>query len=201
MTPFGSPVPSRFHIQHPGSGYGALVTVDIQPVLYAVACGGPPAAQLGAFVGFAQQQGWDVCVIATPDGTKFLDAGRLAELTGHPVRSQYKQPDDPDVLPPADAFVVAPATFSTINRLALGISDTLALGLLNEGLGAGLPIIAVPWPNAALARHPAFQRNVALLREWGVGVIFDPARIPGATGDPAVFPWGELRAVLPGLRR
>ena len=100
-------------------------------MLYVVACGGPPAAQLDAFTGFAQQHGWDVCVIATPDGTKFLDAERLAGLTGHPVRSQYKQPDDPDVLPPADAFVVAPATFSTINRLALGISDTLALGLLN----------------------------------------------------------------------
>jgi Flavoprotein len=177
------------------------VTADLQPVLYVVACGGPPAAQLDAFVGFAQQHGWDVCVIATPDGTKFLDARRLAELTGHPVRSQYKQPDDPDVLPPADAFVVAPATFSTINRLALGISDTLALGLLNEGLGAGLPIIAVPWPNAALARHPAFQRSVGLLREWGVQVIFDPARIPGAASDPAVFPWNELRAALAGLQR
>jgi len=176
------------------------VTADNQQVLYVVACGGPPAAQLDAFVGFAQQHGWDVCVIATPDGTKFLDAERLAELTGHPVRSQYKQPDDPDVLPPADAFVVAPATFSTINRLALGISDTLALGLLNEGLGAGLPIIAVPWPNAALARHPAFQRSVGLLREWGVRVIFDPGRIPGAAGDPAVFPWDELRAALAGLQ-
>jgi len=139
-------------------------------------------------------------VIATPDGTKFLDAERLAELTGHPVRSQYKRPDDPDVLPPADAFVVAPATFSTVNRLALGISDTLALGLLNEGLGAGLPIIVVPWPNAALARHPAFQRSVGLLREWGVRVIFDPARVPGAPGEPAVFPWSELRDALAGLQ-
>jgi phosphopantothenoylcysteine synthetase/decarboxylase len=165
-----------------------------------VACGGPPAAQLGDFVGFAQQRGWDVCVIATPDGAKFLDEGRLAELTGHPVRSQYKHPDDPDVLPPADAFVVAPATFSTVNRLALGISDTLALGLLNEGLGAGLPIIVVPWPNAALARHPAFQRSVGLLREWGVRVIFDPARVPGAPGGPAVFPWSELRDALAGLQ-
>ena len=78
-----------------------------------------------------------MCVIAAPDGMKFLDALRLAELTGHPVRSQYKQPDEPDVLPPADAFVVAPATFNTINKWALGISDTLALGLLNEATGLG----------------------------------------------------------------
>ncbi len=42
------------------------------PVLYVVACGGRPAGKLPAFVSFAQEQGWDVCVIATPDGTKFL---------------------------------------------------------------------------------------------------------------------------------
>jgi phosphopantothenoylcysteine synthetase/decarboxylase len=175
------------------------VETGARRVLYVVVGGGPPAGQLAEFIGFAQQQGWDVCVIATPDGTKFLDAGRLAELTGHPVRSQYKQPDDPDVLPPADAFVIAPATFNTINKLALGISDTLALGLLNEGLGAGLPIVAVPWPNAALARHPAFQRSMAALREWGVKMIFDPARLPQASEQPAVFPWLELHAEVMNL--
>lgn len=172
---------------------------DTRPVLYVVACGGPPAGRLADFVGFARRQGWDACVIATPDGTKFLDAGRLAELTGHPVRSQYKHPDEPDVLPPADAFVIAPATFNTINKLARGISDTLALGLVNEAVGRGLPIIAVPWPNADLARHPVFPRSVAALREWGIRVILDPARLPGAGSEPAVFPWDELRAELTNL--
>ncbi len=172
-----------------------------QPVLYIVACGGRPAGQLPAFVGFAQEQGWDVCVIATPDGTKFLDADLLARLTDHPVRSQYKQPDEPDVLPPADAFVVAPATFNTINKWAQGISDTLALGLLNEAVGLGLPMAAVPWPNVALARHPVFARSVATLREWGVTVILDPARLPGAGEDPPVFPWESLQAEALNLRR
>jgi hypothetical protein len=82
----------------------------------------------------ASQVGWDVCVIATPSGTKFVDAEQLARLTGHVVRHDYKQPDEPDVLPPADAMAVAPATFNTINKWAAGISDTLALGLLNEAL-------------------------------------------------------------------
>ena len=73
-----------------------------------------------------------MCVIATPDGTKFLDITQLAELTGHPVRVDYKHPDEPDVLPSPDAFVIAPATFNTINKLAAGISDTLALGLIAD---------------------------------------------------------------------
>ena len=131
---------------------------------------------------------------------KFLDAPDLAGLTGHPVRVRYKRPEEPDVLPPPDAFVIAPATFNTINKLAHGISDTLALGLLSEAIGLGLPIIAVPWPNVHLARHPVFRRSVPVLREWGVTVILDPARLPRASKEPAVFPWEELRAELARLR-
>jgi phosphopantothenoylcysteine synthetase/decarboxylase len=115
------------------------------------------------------------------------------------VRSQYKHPDEPDVLPAADAFVVAPATFNTINKWAQGISDTLALGLLNEATGLELPMAAVPWPNAALARHPVFRRSIATLAGWGVRIILDPDRLPDATAAPAVFPWDELRAELPQL--
>jgi phosphopantothenoylcysteine synthetase/decarboxylase len=155
-------------------------------LLYVIACGAPPAAELPGFVSWAQQQGWRVCVIATPYGSKFVDAARLAGLTGYPVRQDYKQPDEPDVLPfPPDAYVVAPATFNTVNKWASGISDTLALGLLNEGLLAGQPIIAVPFPNQALARHPAFQRSVSFLRDCGVQVIFDPQAYPLPSADRA----------------
>ena len=171
-----------------------------QSVLYVVACGGRPAGRLSDFVSFAQGESWDVCVIVTPDGTKFLDVAPLEQLTGHPVRVHYKHPDEPDVLPPPDALVIAPATFNTINKLANGISNTLALGLLNEAVGLGLPIIAAPWPSAQLARHPAFRRSVTALREWGVTVILDPARLPQASTEPAVFPWEELRAGLVNLR-
>ncbi len=188
---------------------------ETRPVLYVVACGAYPAGQLPAFVRDAQAQGWDVCVIATPNGIKFLDAGNLSGLTGHPVRVRYKRPDEPDVLPSPDALVVAPATFNTVNKWAQGISDTLALGLLNEAVGLGLPMIVVPWPNAALAAHPVFARSVAALREWGVTLLLDPNRLPPAParrltgpGDTpvaepvpaATFPWDELKALLPSLR-
>jgi phosphopantothenoylcysteine synthetase/decarboxylase len=132
-------------------------------VLYVIACGGRPAGDLPAFVEEAQANGWEVCVIATPSALKFMDLDHLANLTGHVVRYDYKQPDEPDVLPPPDAIVVAPATFNTVNKWAAGISDTLALGILNEALGLGLPVIAVPFPNIALARHPAFRRSMANL--------------------------------------
>jgi len=123
-------------------------------------------------------------------GMRFLDADLLRDLTGHPVRQDYKQPDDPDVLPSADAFVVAPCTFNTINKLAAGISDTLALGLLNEGVGAGLPVI-LRLAQQQLAKHPAFPRSVEVLRESGVRFVLDPKaypnRPPGARR--LAFPW------------
>jgi phosphopantothenoylcysteine synthetase/decarboxylase len=160
-------------------------------VLYVVVCGGQPAVGLVPFVERALAAGWDVCVVATPAGTRFIDTGLLARLTGHPVRSEYKRPDEPDVLPPADAFVVAPATFNTVNKLAAGISDTLALGLLNEGLGAGRPILLVPAVNEPLSRHPAFVAALARLRSWGIRVVFDSE----ATSLP--FPWDRLVEELP----
>ncbi|WP_433361325.1 flavoprotein [Streptosporangium sp. CA-115845] len=174
-----------------------------KPVLYVIACGGRPAAELPSLVGHAQAQGWTVCVVTTPSGTKFVDTTRLAQLTGYPVRSDYKRPEEPDVLPPADAMAVVPATFNTMNKWAQGISDTLALGLLNEALGLGLPLVAVPWPNIALARHPAFANSLALLREWGVRVIFDVERLPAPnSGEPgaATFPWDELCEELQEVR-
>jgi phosphopantothenoylcysteine synthetase/decarboxylase len=175
-----------------------------QPVLYVVACGGRPAGDLPPFITATQAAGWHACVIATPSALKFMDLPALAQLSGHPVRYDWKQPDEPDALPPADAFVIAPATFNTINKMATGASDTLALGLLNEAIGMQLPIIAVPTPNMKLARHPAFDNSVALLRSWGVEVMFDPKRWPlpePNMGAPAadLFPWADLAKTVTAL--
>jgi hypothetical protein len=171
------------------------------PVLYVIACGARPAADLSAFVMWSTGQGWDTCVIVTPAALRFADMDRLAELTGHPVRSDYKRPEDPDVLPPADAFAVAPCTFNTVNKWAAGISDTLALGLLNEGLSSGAPITAVPNPNVTLAQHPAFLRNIEFLRGCGVQVLFDPGQYPLPTpnlGEASrdLFPWDALKVIV-----
>jgi hypothetical protein len=85
-----------------------------QPVLYAIVTGSPAARDIGKLVDLAHGDGWDVCVIASPDGYRFIDADTLATTTGHTVRHRYKEPDAPDVLPPADAMVVAPITCNSL---------------------------------------------------------------------------------------
>jgi phosphopantothenoylcysteine synthetase/decarboxylase len=174
-------------------------------VLYVVACGGRAAGDLADHLPGWQVDGWETCVIATPSALKFIDPTRLQAITGHIVRHDYKQPDEPDVLPPADAMAIAPATFNTINKMAHGSSDTLALGMLNEAIGLGRPIVAVPTPNVALAQHPAFVASVGALRGWGVELLLDPKLYPLPVpnmGPPAakLFPWGALRERLRALR-
>ena len=154
----------------------------------------------------AQDDGWDVCVVSTPDGLKFLDMPAMVSLTGHPVRHRYKDPGDPDVLPLPDAVAAVPATVNTINKWAAGIADTLALGLLVESLGRGLPMVTMPYTNEAMAAHPAFGESLRRLRSWGVRVLYgdEVYRLhPPGAGEHTLhgFPWhlvvGELRHPSP----
>src|SRR5438309_11004897 len=142
-----------------------------RPVLYIVTCATPVARQVGTLVDLAHAERWDVCVIATPSAVKFMNVGELYLKTGHVVRFDYKRPEEPDVLPPPAAIIVAPASFNTINKWAAGIADTLALGLITEGLGLGLPLVAIPSLNSAQAKHPAFERSLQQLQACGVQFV------------------------------
>jgi phosphopantothenoylcysteine synthetase/decarboxylase len=177
------------------------MTTSAERVLYIVTCATPAARDVGTLVRLAQDAGWTVCVIATPLATRFIDQAALEELTGFPVRSDYKQPSTPDVLPPATAITVGGASSNTINKWAAGISDTLALGLLTEGIGLGLPLVALPFLNTAQAAHPAFNRSVQVLRQAGVTILLGGE---GYTPHPPHqgsiylprYPWDKaLRAV------
>jgi phosphopantothenoylcysteine synthetase/decarboxylase len=127
-------------------------------------------------------------------GLRFVDTVALERLTGYPVRSEYKEPGTPDVLPSPDAIIVAPATVNTISKWALAVCDTLALGILVEAIGKQVPVVALPFTNRAHAAHPAFQEHIGKLRSWGVEVLFGqevyPLHEPG-TGSRHLhlFPW------------
>jgi phosphopantothenoylcysteine synthetase/decarboxylase len=155
-------------------GQPASSSAGPRGVLYALVCGAPRARDIGELVTRAQAGGWTVCVVATPQALPFFDVTGIEELTGYPVRSSYKHPGEPDVLPSADAMIACPVTFNTLNKWALGISDTLVLGLLTEAAGLNLPLVAGPSLNNAQEQHPAFRRSVTALREMGVHVLYGP---------------------------
>ncbi|MFC5888728.1 flavoprotein [Kitasatospora aburaviensis] len=181
--------------------------------LYVIGSAAPPVRRIAHGIRLAQAAGWDTCLVLTPyahrwaveDPDPSLGFGieQLQELTGHPVRWQYKLPSQQDVLPPADAFLSVPLTFNTLNKWADGHSDTLAVGLLTEALGLAHrpPIVALPHWNDAQAAHPVVARNVAALRGANVNVLlggeagFHPH--PPGRSRPDTYPWEAAIAALP----
>ncbi|MFF9817164.1 flavoprotein [Streptomyces sp. NPDC014006] len=174
-----------------------MTTPEKQPFLYVVVCAAGVAGDVGKLITAAQGQGWEVGVVATPQGLGFIDAEAVEAQTGYPIRSAWRRPGDPRPLPPADAIAVAPATFNTINKWAAGISDTLALGILCEAYGMGTPIAVLPCLNAAQAAHPAYRQNLERLREMGVRIGgHEPPRGSEAGGGVFAFRWEEALELL-----
>lgn len=167
-------------------------------MLCVVVCGAGPAAEAGTLVELALADGWSVLVVATRSALPFLDVDALEARTGRPVRSAYGVPGQPRQASAATAtaVLVAPATFNFVNKLAAGIADDYALGVVAEAIGMGKPIAVLPWVNDALANRAPFRRAVADLREEGVTVIYGTHE-PGDGDDRfADFPWaGGLDAV------
>jgi hypothetical protein len=122
-----------------------------------------------------------------------MDVPKLEAQTGRPVRSEYRSPGDPRS-PRADAIIVAPATYNTINKWADGISDTYALGLLAEAPGLAIPVVVLPFVNSALADRTAFKKSVKVLRGEGVRILLGPGEFephPPGSGIERIadFPW------------
>jgi phosphopantothenoylcysteine decarboxylase len=159
-------------------------------VLYLIICAAPPAQQMHEFIPSLQSVGWDVCVITTPQATRWINITGLETLTGHVVRTDYKLPGEADPLPKAHAILVMPATFNTVNKWAQGIDDNLASSLLCECLGRGTPpIVLVPCLKMDLVRHPTFSKSIALLRECGISILHEPERYP----SPLMVPQEKKR--------
>ncbi|MEU0659856.1 flavoprotein [Streptomyces lavendulocolor] len=163
-----------------------------RPFLYVVVCAAGVAPGVGTLISAAQDRGWDVGVVATPLAMGFIDPAAVEARTGHPIRSAWRRPGEPRPLPDPDAVAVAPATFNTLNKWAAGMSDTLALGILCEAYGAGVPTAVLPCLSAAQAAHPAYRRSLDVLRGMGVRVGGPDPERPG----PGGFPWEEALDLL-----
>ena len=157
-------------------------------LVYIVVCAAPPAARAGEFVELGRRRGLELAVVASPDALPFMDVEGLERATGYPVRSRWRRPDEPSSVPDADAVVVAPATFNTLNKWVAGIADTVASGTVSEYLGRSVPMVVAPCVNPDLSRHPTFRSNLRVLAEWNVTVLFDDA----APRSDRMVPWERI---------
>jgi phosphopantothenoylcysteine synthetase/decarboxylase len=111
-----------------------------------------------------------VITMTTPNAARVIAPRDLAVIPGNQLVESYF---DAAILPrpPDGLVVVAPCSFNSLNKLAGGIADNLAMSLTAEAIGRQTPVIVAVSVNLPLLRHPRCQASMATLREWGVSVI------------------------------
>lgn len=123
------------------------------------------------------KKGAEVQIVITPAGKEFITPITLSALTSKPVISEFFAQRDGtwhshvDLGLWADAMVIAPATASTIGKMAHGIADNM---LVTTYLSMKAPVFIAPAMDLDMFAHPSTQHNLDILRSYGNHII-EPA--------------------------
>ena len=120
------------------------------------------------------KQGAEVQVVITPAGKEFITPITLSALTHKPVVSEFFSQRDGtwnshvDLGLWADAMLIAPATASTIGKMANGIADNM---LITTYLSMKAPVFVAPAMDLDMYAHPSTQKNLETLKQYGNHII------------------------------
>ena len=139
--------------------------------------GGIAAYKCATLTRLLVKAGAEVQVIMTPNAKQFIQPLTLSTLSGKPVISEFftantgQWNSHVDLGLWADALIIAPATASTIGKMANGVADNM---LVTTYLSAKAPVFVAPAMDLDMMRHPSTLRNIELLRSYGNHII-EPA--------------------------
>ncbi|MBM6944360.1 bifunctional phosphopantothenoylcysteine decarboxylase/phosphopantothenate--cysteine ligase CoaBC [Bacteroides gallinaceum] len=123
------------------------------------------------------KKGAEVQIVITPAGKEFITPITLSALTSKPVISEFFAQRDGtwhshvDLGLWADAMLIAPATASTIGKMAHGIADNM---LVTTYLSMKAPVFIAPAMDLDMFAHPSTRHNLDILRSYGNHII-EPA--------------------------
>jgi len=123
------------------------------------------------------KEGAEVQIVITPSGKEFITPVTLSALTNKPVVSEFFTANDGtwhshvDLGLWADLMVIAPATASTIGKMANGIADNM---LITTYMSMKAQVMVAPAMDLDMFAHPATTRNIEILRSYG-NIIIEPA--------------------------
>jgi phosphopantothenoylcysteine synthetase/decarboxylase len=128
-----------------------------------------------------------VVVLPTPNASRTIAPRELADVPGvQVVESYFDLAIRPR--PPRGVVLFAPCSFNSLNKLAHGIADNLALSVVAEAIGRRTPVIVAPSLNQPLLDHPQAQVSLRTLPTWGVTLV-----PPLDTGEgPRLAPTAQL---------
>lgn len=121
--------------------------------------------------------GAEVQIVITPAGKEFITPVTLSALTGKPVVSEFFTANDGtwhshvDLGQWADLMLIAPATASTLGKMANGVADNM---LITTYMSMKAPVMIAPAMDLDMFAHPATTRNLEVLRSYG-NIIIEPA--------------------------
>ena len=121
--------------------------------------------------------GAEVQIVITPAGKEFITPVTLSALTGKAVVSEFFTANDGtwhshvDLGQWADLMLIAPATASTLGKMANGIADNM---LITTYMSMKAPVMVAPAMDLDMFAHPATTRNIETLRLYG-NIIIEPA--------------------------
>ena len=122
------------------------------------------------------KKGAEVQVVITPAGKEFITPITLSALTSKPVISDFFAQKDGtwnshvDLGLWADAMLIAPATASTLGKMANGVADNM---LITTYLSAKSQVFIAPAMDLDMFAHPSTHRNLDILRSYG-NIIIEP---------------------------
>jgi len=136
--------------------------------------GGIAAYKSASLVRLLVKAGAEVQVIMTPAAKQFITPVTMSALTGKPVVSEFftantgEWHSHVDLGLWADLMVIAPATASTIGKMANGIADNM---LVTSYLSAKAKVFVAPAMDLDMMAHPSTTRNIEQLRAYGNHII------------------------------
>lgn len=136
--------------------------------------GGIAAYKSASLVRLLVKSGAEVQVIMTPNAKEFICPVTLSTLSGKPVISEFftantgQWNSHVDLGLWADVMVIAPATASTIGKMANGVADNM---LVTTYLSAKAPVFVAPAMDLDMMAHPSTTRNITLLHSYGNHII------------------------------
>ncbi len=139
-------------------------------------CGGIAAYKSVSLLRLLVKAGAEVQVVITPAGKQFITPVTLSSLSQKPVVSEFftantgEWHSHVDLGLWADCMVIAPATASTIGKMAHGIADNM---LVTTYLSAKSQVFVAPAMDLDMMAHPSTTANINLLRSYG-NIIIEP---------------------------
>ncbi|MDE5844105.1 MAG: bifunctional phosphopantothenoylcysteine decarboxylase/phosphopantothenate--cysteine ligase CoaBC [Muribaculaceae bacterium] len=139
--------------------------------------GGIAAYKSATLVRLLVKAGAEVQVVMTPSAKQFVAPLTFSTLSGKPVISEFftantgQWNSHVDLGLWADAMIIAPATASTIGKMANGVADNM---LVTTYLSAKAPVFIAPAMDLDMMAHPSTTRNLELLKSYGNHII-EPA--------------------------